>query len=71
MSNQKYCSYCGWAIHNDKPCPQCGAPNYAERQTKALESIAESLEILANANILGAQEGIAWEPEEYRIGMTD
>lgn len=49
MSEQKYCPNCGWTVTNDKACQQCGTPSFAERQTLALERIADSAYRIANS----------------------
>lgn len=67
MSNQKYCAICGWAIHDDKPCRQCGAPSFVERQTIALERIANSLDSICEP-MLGGYE---MEKPDFNRGYTE
>lgn len=62
MSNQKYCCQCGWAVFDDKPCKQCGAPSLMERQTRAFERIADAVEEMVYP-VMGEYE----EPDLTRV----
>ena len=66
MSEQKYCSNCGWGVNVGTSCKQCGMAYYQERIVTALESIAANIGVPR----LGSCEG-KWDPEEIRRGYTE
>ena len=67
MSNQKYCANCGWAVHDDKPCAQCGSPSLMEQLVNHTGRIASALESMVEP-VLGGYE---IEEPDFTRAYTD